>query len=362
MRIMMVSARYSPVVGGTEAHVEEVSARLAALGHQVTVLTTDSSRTGLAASETARGVQITRVPAWPKGQDFYFSPRIYREVAASQHDIIHFQGYSTLVAPVGMSAAIRGKRPFVLTFHSGGHSSRLRNSIRGVQHTALSPLVRKANRLIGVSDHEAAFFSKHMRINAERFTVIPNGASLPPPSDPRPEVEPHLVLSVGRLERYKGHHRVIKAFPELLQRIPDARLMIVGSGPYERELRKLVWDLRLSNYVLFTSIPFGERRRFTDLLCMAGLVVLLSDYEAHPVAVMEALSVGRPVLVGDTSGLRELARRGFCHSVPLDNSPQENAEAIAIELHSQRPPPAVSLPNWDDCAQQLLQIYKGVLA
>jgi glycosyltransferase involved in cell wall biosynthesis len=62
--------------------------------------------------------------------------------------------------------------------------------------------------------------------------------------------------------------------------------------------------------------PPAERYRLTDLLYSAGLVVLLSDYEAHPVAVVEALSVHRPVLVTDTSGLRELTPERF---VPVDS-------------------------------------------
>ena len=76
-----------------------------------------------------------------------------------------------------------------------------------------------------------------------------NGASLPPPSDPPPAVDPHLILSVGRLEYYKGHHRAIGALPALHKRLPDARLQIVGTGPYEAELRALVDRLKLNHAV-----------------------------------------------------------------------------------------------------------------
>jgi glycosyltransferase involved in cell wall biosynthesis len=225
----------------------------------------------------------------------------------------------------------------------------------------LKPLVACAGRLIGVSGCEAEFFSQQMRLNPELFAIVPNGASLPPPSNPPPAVNPHLILSVGRLEHYKGHHRVIDAFPALLKRVPDARLQIVGSGPYEPELRTLVNALKLSQAVSFVSIPSAERQRLTDLLCSAGLVVLLSEYEAHPVAVMEALSVQRTVLVTDTSGLRELAQKGLCRSIPLEATAGMVAEAIAEELAKEHQPIAVTLPNWDDCTEQLLGIYKRVL-
>jgi glycosyltransferase involved in cell wall biosynthesis len=126
-------------------------------------------------------------------------------------------------------------------------------------------------------------------------------------------------------------------------------------------LRALVNALKLSHAVSFVSIPSAERQRLTDLLCSAGLVVLLSEYEAHPVAVMEALSVQRTVLVSDTSGLRELAQQGLCRSIPLEATAGMVAEAIAEELAKEQQPIAVTLPNWDDCTEQLLGIYKTVL-
>jgi glycogen synthase len=360
VRIMMVTARYRPFIGGIETHIHEVGTRMADLGHRVTVLTTDPSG-DLPTQENIGGIRVVRVKAWPKHSDYYFAPRIYMEISQVDCDIIHFQGYNTFVAPIGMLAAIRHNIPFVLTFHSGGHSSLLRNAIRGVQRTLLAPLTARAAGLIGVSEHEATFFSRKMGLDPARFTVIPNGAALPPPSDPPPAVDPHLLLSIGRLERYKGHHRVIEALPELLRRFPDARLKIVGAGPYERELRGLVRSLGLAEHVTLESIPAGERQRLTDLLCSAGLIVLLSEYEAHPVVVMEALSVRRPVLVADTSGLRELAQKGLCRAIPLRSTPSMVAAAIADELQRDHQPRHVELPDWNDCTQQLLGIYYAVL-
>lgn len=354
----MVAARYAPFVGGIETHIHEVGVRMAALGHQVVVLTTDPSG-HLPSEEMAGGMLVKRVKAWPKDRDYYFAPRIYQEVQSQDCDIIHFQGYNTFVAPVGMLAASRRGIPFVLTFHSGGHSSGLRNSVRGLQQTILAPLASRASRLIGVSEFEADYFSHKMKVARARFSVVPNGASLPPPSDPPPPLDPHLVLSVGRLERYKGHHRAIEAFPTLLRSVPDARLQIVGSGPYEAELRQLVTALNLEGVVSFVSIPSAERQRLTDLLCSAGLVVLLSEYEAHPVAVMEALSVNRPVLVCDTSGLREIAKKGWCRSIPLASSPDQVAKAIQDQLYDQYRAADVTLPNWDNCAENLIDIYQA---
>ncbi|TWC07548.1 glycosyltransferase involved in cell wall biosynthesis [Bradyrhizobium macuxiense] len=358
MRILMVAARCYPFVGGIETHIHEVGPRLVARGHSVDVLTTDPSGK-LPVAENVRGMCVRRVPAWPRELDLYVAPQVYTAIRRGTWDLIHFQGYSTFVVPIGLLAAVRAKAPFVLTFHSGGHSSRLRNAVRGTQRALLRPLLAKAARLIGVSEFEASFFSTKMDIPRERFVVIPNGAAMPAAS-PGVKVDPCLIVSSGRLERYKGHHRLIAAMPGLIRRMPNARLHIVGTGPYEGELRRLVSALGLDDRVTIAGIPGSERQRMADLLASAGLFVLLSDYEAHPVAVMEALSLRRPVLVSDTSGLRELATNGLCRALPLNASPDETAAAMAEELEAQREIPDLALPDWDACAEALSDVYRDV--
>jgi glycosyltransferase involved in cell wall biosynthesis len=360
MRILMVAARCYPLIGGIETHIQEVGARLVAHGHSVGVLTTDPSGE-LQVEEEMRGMRVRRVPAWPRELDLYVAPGIYTAIRRGAWDLIHFQGYNTFVAPIGLLAAVRGDLPFILTFHSGGHSSRLRNAVRGTQHALLRPLVARAARLIGVSEFEADFFSVRMGVPRERFVVIPNGAAMPAGS-PGIKVDPHLIVSGGRLERYKGHHRVIGALPELVHRVPDVRLHIVGTGPYEGELRRLVATLGLEKRVTIEAIPGSERQKMADLLASAALFVLFSDYEAHPVGVMEALSLRRPVLVSDTSGLRELAANGLCRAIPPDAGPKELAAAMAEELRAHREVPDLALPDWDACAQALNDVYCEVLS
>lgn len=360
MRILMVTARYAPFVGGIESHVREVGPRMGSRGHEVTVLTTDPGGR-LPVEEWVAGMRVRRVNAWPTHRDYYFAPGVYTEISRGRWDIVHVQGYGTFVAPLAMAAAIRCDIPFVLTFHSGGHSSAWRNAIRGAQRTVLSPLARRAGRLIGVSQFEADFFSRKMRLDRQNWSIVPNGASLPAPRCAGRQRSGNLVVSIGRLERYKGHHKVIEAFPDLLSVVPDAHLKIVGTGPYERPLRRLVDRLGLADRVAFESYGPTERQQLATVLASAGLVVLLSEYEAHPVAVMEALALRCRVLVTETSGLQELAQKGLCRSIPMDAAPGAAAAAMAEELGSAREVPPLSLPDWDTCAQQLLDIYDAVL-
>lgn len=357
----MVAARYFPFMGGIESHIYEVGRRLVARGHRVGVLTADPSG-ALPARETAEGLEIVRVPTWLPKSDFCLAPGLVAELDAQAWDVVHVQGYHTFSAPFGMAASIWKKLPFVLTFHSGGHSSAMRNRVRGLQHAILSPLARRAKRLIAVSRFEAESFSSQMGIPRDRFTVVPNGASLPAPTiAPNDDENGPLIVSLGRLERYKGHHRVIDAFVELRRKHPTARLRVLGDGPYKEELLRLVRSLGLEESVLVGSIPAKERHAMANLLAAASLVVLFSEYEAHPVAVMEALSLGIPVLTSDTSGFRELTEKGWTRAISIRSTTEELAQALIEGITSKSGASGISLPSWDDCADQLVAVYRSAL-
>jgi glycosyltransferase involved in cell wall biosynthesis len=360
-RILMVCPRYFPLTGGIETHVYETARGLIGRGCRIGVLTTDTTGK-LPKREQREGVSIIRVPAWPRWSDVRFAPAVYREIARGEWDLVHVQGYHTFVAPIAMAAAIRIGLPFVVTFHSGGHSSRLRRALRGMQHLALRSLVGKAAQLIGVSRYEADSFSRAMSVAREKFHVVPNGGGLPTPSPGATRrLNDRLIVSVGRLEWYKGHQRAIEAMPHVLRRRPDARLRILGEGPYERELRRLVTRLELDHRVAIAPIPSGDRQDMADLLSSAALVVLFSDYEAHPVAVMEALSLGRKVLVSDTSGLSEMVERGLVRGASVAAKAEERARLMIETMEDEQIRAPIEVPTWEDCVDRLLTIYRSAL-
>lgn len=357
LRILLVTARYPPYIGGTEIHTYEVARRLAAAENEVTVLTTSTDQREITCERT-EGVQIVRVPAWPRDRDYYFAPDLYRFITRGGWDILHCQGYHTLVAPTAMMAARQADLPYVVSFHSGGNSSRLRVALRPLQHSLLRPLFARAAALVGVSRWEAEFFRKRLRLPAERFTVIPNGSYLPVVENvPYKRNDGTLIVSVGRLEHYKGHHRVITALPLVAQAHPGVHLRIVGHGPYEAALYKLVRDYGVADRVEIQAVSAHDRAGMASVLMGASLVILLSSYESQGISVMEALALGRPVLVADSTALRELAASGLARATPLGSTPKEVAAAILEQLRRPLIPAQSELPTWDDCARDLQALY-----
>jgi len=206
-----------------------------AAGLDIQVLTTDPSNR-LPTHDLFHGVPVRRVPVVPLGSDYYLAPALTRVIRrGAPWDLVHIHSYQTLVAPLAMGAACRAGIPFLLTFHSGGHSSAWRHATRGLQVAALGPLIRAARRLVAVSEFELDLFSRRLGIPRDRFVLIPNGAQMPAAVQVAPDADP-LIASVGRLERYKGHHRVLAALPHVLAEFPGAKLRIAGQGPYESHL------------------------------------------------------------------------------------------------------------------------------
>jgi glycogen synthase len=347
--------------GGVERHVMETSWRLAADAVEVEVLCTEPGGPPLT-EEVRDGVRIRTVRSWPANRDWCLAPRLWREMSRQPWDVIHIQSYHTLVAPLAMLRALRLGIPYVVTFHGGGHSSGHRNSARRAQRRLLRPLLRRAAKLVAVARFEVEEYGAELGVPPEGFALIPNGTDLAfseaAPAASRNGAQ--AVASIGRLERYKGHHRGIEAFPELLRLRPEATLTVVGTGPYEPELRELATELGVAEQVRFTSTPPDQPRAMADLLGGISVVVLMSEFETHPLVALEAAAAGCRLVVADASGLAELAADGIARAVPLDAAPAEVAGAVAAELDEPPQTRRPDLSSWDECAARLLELYRGL--
>jgi glycosyltransferase involved in cell wall biosynthesis len=357
MRVTYVTARYLPETGGTEIHTHEVAKRMSARGASATVLAT-SRDPSIPAEEREGDVVVRRVPAHPRRRDWFFAPSLPAAIRDSRPDLLHCQGYHTFVAPMAMWTALRGSIPYIVTLHSGGHSSRLRVLARPAQGRLLRPLLVRARAIVAVSQFEANLFADRLGIAPDRFAVIPSGINLPPVREPAAPPDDGLVLSVGRVETYKGHDRVVEALPALRVHNPRARVRILGSGPHEPQLRRLAERLGVADAVEIARAD--GREELAALLSRAAVVTALSRYESQGLAVQEAVGLGRPVVVGEGSALEELAVHPNVVTVPAVAGPDEVAGAIASLLQA-APAQAPRLQTWDDCVDALDALYRAAV-
>jgi len=357
VRILVVAASFLPDLGGLENHVYEVTRRMATRADlDLTVLTTDRSGSR-PTSERLGAFTVHRRRAYPRNRDYYFSPGIFRSIASGDYDLVHCQGIHTAVPVLAMVAARRRRIPYVVTFHTGGHSSNLRRRIRHAQWFALGPLLRRAAIVVAVSRFEQQLFQGLCGLDASRIRVIQNGGGLPSPAT-RIQNIPGRIISSGRLEEYKGHHRVVEAMPIVQRSIPYATLQILGSGPYEGKLRSLITSLGLQKSVTIEYISPGDRERMARTLGAAAAVAALSEYEANPLSVMEALALGIPAVGLDTTGIGDLIADGLVRGVPRNASATAIAEALIATLEEDREvSSSAKISTWDAAARSLAQVY-----
>lgn len=373
LRVLLATRLFFPHTGGVENYVYQIGRRLVCAGVEVTILTSAYSNQ-LPNTEEVDGIHIRRVKSWLDSGFFYFAPDIYSIVANGGWDVVHCQDVSTLFGLQVLLVSWYARSPYIVTLHGypllpplGGSESFftrwaigfLLNVIRRVKWAILRPLFRRARRLIGVSRTAAERFQTQLHLPEELFAVISPGGDLPKvTTTPSQNTNGPVVVSPGRLERYKGHHRIIAALPLVCKYYPNVTLLILGAGPYEAALRRLARHIGVADRVQIKEIPAEDRSSMAQVLADASLVTQFTEYEAQSAITLEALSLGRSVLVADIPAFREFAEQGLVRAIPLESTVEEVASAVVHQLRKPLVPPQVTIPSWDDCAMNLLFLYR----
>jgi glycosyltransferase involved in cell wall biosynthesis len=363
LHVLHVAPRYLPDLGGIETHIHEVAVRMSQRSDvRVAVAVTDRTGT-LPSYELCGSFPIIRRRAWPRTRDYYFAPGLSNVIKGGDWDVIHVQGIHTLVPVIAMRAAREAAIPYVVTFHTGGHSSSVRRGVRTAQWKALAPLLRRSSQLIAVSPFERTVIARATGARTEDIRVVRNGGGLPE-APPDVRIVPGRIVSSGRLERYKGHHRAVEALPYVKRQLPEAHLHILGAGPYEGKLRALASRLGVSDSVTIRVVPPADRREMARSLSEAAVVVAMSDYEAHPVAIMEALALGRPVVGYNVAGVADLVAEGLVTGLPHCASSELAARTILsvlVRAETLKSSTSVVLPTWHEAVDELMEIYRSAV-
>ncbi|MFI2717072.1 glycosyltransferase family 4 protein [Streptomyces collinus] len=249
-------------------------------------------------------------------------------------------------APLGLMApALRsaGAERLVATTH--GHEA----------GWAQLPAARQLLRRIGDSTDTITYLGEYTRSRiASALTPEAAGrmAQLPPGVDEKTfhpgsggeEVRARLgltdrpvVVCVSRLVRRKGQDTLIRALPRILAAEPDTVLLIVGGGPYEKDLRRLAHETGVASAVRFTgAVPWSELPAHYgagDVFAMpcrtrrGGL-----DVEGLGIVYLEASATGLPVVAGDSGGAPDAVLDGETGWVVRGGSAEETADRITVLL------------------------------
>ena len=235
------------------------------------------------------------------------SPRmargVVRAVRAEQPDLVHTHLVHADIYG-GTAARLLGI-PSISTRHNDDRY--LLGPFRYVDRA----FARPARRLIAISDAVRHFLERAGHDPSKLVTVRYGLDELPAaPSDPTPAaagIPPNvpLALAVGRLIEQKDHATLLRAFARVRTTVPDARLAILGSGPLEAELRRLVAELGLDD-----AVTLPGRTDIRDWLERADVFVHTSRWEGFGIVLLEAMLAGLPVVATRVSAVPEVLRTG----------------------------------------------------
>jgi glycosyltransferase involved in cell wall biosynthesis len=133
-----------------------------------------------------------------------------------------------------------------------------------------------------------------------------------------------IVGVVARLEPEKGHPTLLEAWPRVLQRVPDAYLLLVGEGSKRTELEQLARELKVAHRVVFT----GRRDDVPAVTAAFDVAVLPSYREAQGLTILEAMALSRPVVASNVGGIPEVIEDGVTGLLVPPHDPEALAAAI----------------------------------
>ncbi len=355
--------------GGVERHVTELATRMGSLGHEVVVYSRDSYQEALPV-----GIDVRTLPSIRKKNLETFTHTLLASLNAIRggYDIIHYHG----VGPATLAWIPRlfnKSARVVVTFHS---RDQFHAKWGWIARTYLKFGERAAvwfpHVTIAVSHVIAVYARTYLK---HQVVYIPNGAPLKHVEKIQEletfGLEPQkYLLSVSRLVSHKGQHYLIEAFQQLQRDKPalmkELSLVIVGAQTYGVDYQAQLSRLAVGNpKIHFLGFQSGEA--LDQLFAHARLFVHASEFEGLPVAVLEAMSFGLPVLVSDipenvevihgagftftsesVSDLVHMLTELLEHPKTL-NGASEQARSVIEEFF-----------NWDTITKETLSIYRSI--
>lgn len=368
--ILIFSTAYLPLLGGAELAIKDITDRI----HDSTfILVTARLRRDLPQREHVGNVEVFRVGIGVPLVDKLLSPFLaslrVHHIARRQHIKLFWSvmvSYTTITPVLLKMFGLYKNTPLLLTLQEGDSEKHIFEGRFGL----IAYCWRRAFRYASHVQVISAYLEKLARNfgYAGLVSIVPNGVDIKkfPIS---PSKKEKIIITVSRLVEKNGVDTLIRAFAEVHEKFPEAKLHIVGDGMLRSELETLAGARGLGNAVtFFGSVPFEE---IPLHLGRASIFVRPSHSEGLGTAFLEAMAVGLPVVGTSIGGIVDFLKDGetglFCkvdnpkdltekitmllENTALYDTLQKNGRQLVVEKYS-----------WDDIAERMSAIFKNLCA
>ena len=377
MKVLMLTDYFSPHSGGgVERVVLELSRALMRRGVEVAIITLNTRMAP--AYEVLTEMQVYRVKAVPVtrilGLQGAVSARLYAralEVAQGfRPDLLHTHNIFFMTSVVAPLIARRLRLPLVTTMHLGSLTTLpgLRSWAPRLYQATVGRWILRSSDLVTAVSERVREHGLALGVPEHRIVTVPNAVDISYEQSPAGGSAggTRSVVFVGRLIFNKGPHLFVEAAERVLSLVADVEFHLVGDGPMRRRLEEDVRRKGLHRHVRF----WGFREDIRDVLGGATLFARPSLLEGLPLAVLEAMACGVPVIASRVAGVTELVRHGETGLLvdPGDTRALADAMVMLLTDEPQRQSLAANArtavkpyTGWDAIADRVFAVYDALL-
>ncbi len=302
MRILIINwqDRKNPLSGGAETHLHEIFGRIARWGNEVTLLC--SSFDGALQREIVDNIDVIRV-----GKRYNFNFYVPQTVKS----LVGGKDYDILIDDVNkipfFTPLYIKKIPILVILHHFFGKSIYKETFLpfalyvNVSERLVPAVYKKQNFSVVSKSSKNELVEKG--IPKEKISVIYNAVSEELHPDFSRKSKIPLVVVYGRIKRYKRPDICLYAMKKVVLKIPEARLIVTGTGDYLPELKKLSRKLGIEKKVEFLGYVSEEKKR--EILQSAWVCINTSLKEGWGITIIESNACGTPVVASDSPGLRD---------------------------------------------------------
>lgn len=374
MKILQITPRYYPSLGGVEETVKQYSDRLVRdFSHEVTVFTSnlDSDQ-----SKMVNGVKVKRlwsVPGLKKGPFLPVTPTLGLKLLGSNFDLWHLHANKRFTTDLGALVQRVKRTPYVFSPYAGMFGT---TRLGRLHNRTIGKLAFNSAVTIVISNFEKSLIERE-KVPVKRFEILPIGVDVKEfaGADQQMRDRYHLkgkkvILFVGRLTSHKGVDTLLRAAPQVLKNNSEAMILVVGPDFGEKAFfQQLSQELKIEDKVIFTGPVSRE-----DLLSAyksADVFCLPSRSEAFGIVMIEAFASGVPVVAARNTAMPEIVKDSQTGLLFETESPSDLAEKLTLVLEDRKlgqslvnnaASEVAEKYNWDKIVSRLDTIYKEVVA
>ncbi len=242
------------------------------------------------------------------GEDIYDKIQRYAQVVAHiaatlEFDVIHAHDWMTFLA--GMEVKAQSGKPLVLHVHAL-ETDRTGTENRGFVFNLEKQAMQYADSIIAVSKFTADSILKYYQVSLSKVHAVHNGVEAVVPYKSEKGFPEKMVLFLGRLTGQKGPGYFMEVAQRVLNKYPDVRFVMAGSGDRLKTLIETGAYKKLGTKFHFTG--FMDREKVYQLLSMADVYCMPSVSEPFGLSALEAAQFGVPTVISRQSGVSEVLK------------------------------------------------------